>query len=289
MNTRTRTYFQTALILVAFTLSPQPVAPAQDVSSLEFGVLKESYEKKLEELAAEIREKEIAPLLEKYDAALARAEDVEAAAGRLGSVVAIRAERERAKNEAGITEAQISKDEPAIATLQRQLLKKLGEISVGQQGQCNKVADIYAAKLKELKLRLTRQKRIDQAIAVDDELKRIEKERQKQAGSKTDFFVQEEEDDRSRFLGEWIVTRYDGFDLCQAKIAKAGKGKVEIISDNKWLKGMVGEYLVDGTSLRKVRKDGDLSWDIVWQPDKREFLSIASHFPKYRLSRVKAK
>ncbi len=288
MNTTVSPHFQSVLILLAITFCLPLGLHAQNAKSLEFGILKESYEKKLQEVAAEVRENEIVPLMEKYDAALARLEDAEAAAGRLESVVALRAERERAKMDAGVSKAQISKDEPAIATLQGQLLKQLDEISVGQRRRCAKVSDVYVEKLKELKLRLTQQKKIAQAVAVDNELKRVIEELKKQRGPKTDFFAKkDEEDERTRFLGEWTITRYDGYDVCQAKIAKAGKGKVEITSNSEWAKGIVGDYLVEGKNLRKVRRDGDASWDIFWKPDRREFLNNGSHYPKYRLTKQK--
>ena len=74
--------------------------------------------------------------------------------------------------------------------------------------------------------------------------------------------------------------------MSTVKVSKAGKNKVKLSSDNKFMADIIGDYELDGRSLRKVKREGDKAWDIFWEPDRREFLNKRSHYTNYRMRRV---
>lgn len=262
---------------------------------LEYLVLKEAYGKKIAEIAAEVEIKQTHPLLEKYTAALTRLEDAEAEQGNLDGLVGIRAERKRAAKERGIQASQISKDDPELAKVQRQLLGAIAKIDAARQQKIDAISEKYIGRLEVLRTKYTKAKQVEAAVAVDAEAKRIEKGMSLGKEPEASVAKKADEDDQNSggldLEGDWVLVRGDGTVRIKVKISKVG-GEVEgEVGDERYLMEgaatLAGEYIWNKRKFAKVRKEGDRSnsWDIVWVRRKGVFLNTGSHYTGWEMIR----
>ncbi|NNE92210.1 MAG: hypothetical protein HKN23_11230, partial [Verrucomicrobiales bacterium] len=151
---------------------------AQDQKGIppELQKLRAQYQSKIAEIDVGIRKEKIEPLLEKYDGALNRLEDAEAKAGNLDGLLVIRKERERAGAEGGIAEKDVVKEPAAVSAMQTRLLDGLTSIERERERQIDAMRAIFLQSAEQLKTDLTKQKRVDDALAVVAAIGKIEKE-----------------------------------------------------------------------------------------------------------------
>lgn len=253
----------------------------------ELATLREFYQKKVAEIDANLAKEQTAPLIEKYDAALARLEDAVANSGDLSGLVAVQKERERAKKAQGIADSDLVEKPEKLAELQKSLAAAQELIAKNREAEVAKVRQIYLERLEAIKIDLTKQKRVDDALAVAAEIEKIAKEQPQAAiasnGSNSEPENASDDEDLS---GVWELVRPEDeliVNVTLTKVEPIPEGEPPLYRMTPSSLG--GEYVLEGRRLTKLKRQGDAYTDIIWQRRGKEFVNQGSDYADWKMRR----
>ncbi len=152
--------------------APDVPAPDAGAGALPLGlsVIKEKYANQIAGIDERLLATRKRPLLESYGKALLRLESEVAGDADLK---AVRAERERVRRESSIAASDIAASPPKLVALQRTLISELAKLEKIRSTEELAVRKQYAAGLRSLKKQYAKKSMLDEALAVERELKQI--------------------------------------------------------------------------------------------------------------------
>ena len=236
--------------LLLFSLTSQSLAQAV-LQPGYFAALQQAYREQVKTIDEQHAER-VKNASAEYTNALNALEQTLAKKGNLDGVLAVKNEKERFKILQEISHNAVVESPPELKDLQLKFMRWPATLETRRKDETAKASSDYVGKLEKLKAELTKNMKIDEALAVKTEIENV----------KSGVAIPPAVQTRERGIGRWRVWKANGRPNEGAPYAEFYKdGRLVFpASQNRDNRDWTYNFLnADGTKIMTTRKDGSAS------------------------------